>query len=52
MFAVGVWYLAAGLSSIALAREVHALSPWPMAIPFGFGQLSMAAILLLQRRRE
>jgi hypothetical protein len=45
MFAVGVWYLAAGLTSLALASEVHAFSPWAMAVPFGFGQLSMAAIL-------
>jgi hypothetical protein len=45
MFAVGVWYLAAGLTSLALANEAHAFSPWAMAVPFGFGQLLMAAIL-------
>jgi hypothetical protein len=45
MFAVGVWYLAAGLSSLALANEAHAFSPWAMAAPFGIGQLLMAAIL-------
>jgi hypothetical protein len=45
MFAVGVWYLTAGLTSLALASEVHAFSPWAMAVPFGFGQLLMAAIL-------
>jgi hypothetical protein len=45
MFAVGVWYLAAGLASLALASEAHAFSPWVMAIPFGVGQSAMAAIL-------
>jgi hypothetical protein len=45
MFAVGLWYLAAGLASLALAREANAFSPWAMAAPFGFGQLLMAAIL-------
>jgi hypothetical protein len=45
MFAVGVWYLAAGLASLAFANEAHAFSPWAMAIPFGFGQTAMAAIL-------
>jgi hypothetical protein len=47
MCAVGVWYLVAGLSSLALASETRALSPWAMAIPFGIGQLLMAAILHL-----
>ena len=45
MFAVGVWYLAAGLTSLVLASGAYAFSPWVMAIPFGVGQLSMAAIL-------
>jgi len=45
MFATGVWYLAAGLSSLALANEAHAFSPWAMGGPFGIGQLLMAAIL-------
>jgi hypothetical protein len=45
MFAVGVWYLAAGLATLALATEAHALSPWAMAVPFGVGQLFMAALL-------
>ena len=43
MYAVGVWYLAAGLTGLALAGG--ALSPWAMAVPFGIGQLLMAAIL-------
>src|SRR5262249_40796303 len=45
MFAVGVWYLAAGLATLAFTSEAHALSPWAMAVPFGIGQLLMAAIL-------
>src|SRR6516165_7979539 len=45
MFAVGVWYLATGLCNLALASEAIAFSPWAMALPFGIGQLVMAAIL-------
>ena len=45
MFAIGVWYLASGLACLAYANGEHALSPWAMALPFGVGQLTMAAIL-------
>ena len=45
MRAVGVWYLAAGLASLALANGAQAFSPWAMALPFGLGQLLMAGIL-------
>jgi hypothetical protein len=45
MYAVGVWYLAAGLTCLALAGGAHSLSPWAMAVPFGIGQLLMAVIL-------
>jgi len=45
MVMVGVWYLATGLCSLALASEARAFSPWAMAVPFGIGQLLMAAIL-------
>ena len=45
MFAVGVWYLAAGLATIALTVDTSHLSPWAMALPFGLGQFLMAAIL-------
>src|SRR5262244_4459884 len=45
MFAVGVWYLAAGLATLAFAGGTQALSPWAMALPFGVGQFLMAAIL-------
>src|ERR1700704_1956454 len=45
MFAVGVWYLAAGLACVAVANEANAFSSWAMAVPFGIGQFAMAAIL-------
>jgi len=47
MFAVGVWYLAAGLAGIALTDDTNHLSPWAMALPFGIGQFLMAAVLRL-----
>ena len=45
MFAAAVWYLAAGLVVLGLAKEVHAFSPLAMAVPFGIGQLLIAVIL-------
>lgn len=45
MFAVGVWYLAAGLFCLAAGSSARALSPWMMGIPFGVGQLLVAAVL-------
>jgi hypothetical protein len=45
MFAVGVWYLAAGLFCLAAGGATRALSPWLMGIPFGAGQLMIAAVL-------
>jgi hypothetical protein len=45
MFAVGVWYLAAGLFCLAAGSVTHTLSPWAMGIPFGAGQLMVAAVL-------
>jgi hypothetical protein len=45
MFAVGVWYLAAGLFCLAAASAARSLSPWAMGIPFGVGQLMVAAVL-------
>src|SRR5580704_16505289 len=43
LFAVGAWYLASGL--VCLAVDGNAWSPLAMGIPFGLGQLMMAAIL-------
>ncbi len=45
MFAVGVWYLAAGLCCLAAGSASRTLSPWMMGIPFGAGQLMVAAVL-------
>src|SRR6202050_1237766 len=45
MFAVGAWYLAAGLVSLVIAAANHALLPWAMGISFGVGQLLVAAVL-------
>ena len=40
----GVWYLLTGLICLGLGGA-RALSPWAMAIPFGAGQMLVAAIL-------
>jgi hypothetical protein len=45
MFAVGAWYLAAGLVCLLVAASHHALLPWAMGISFGVGQLLVAAVL-------
>jgi hypothetical protein len=45
MFGVGAWYLGAGLVALLAASGHHALSPWEMGIPFGVGQLLIAAVL-------
>jgi hypothetical protein len=41
----GAWYFVAGFTTLMLASEDHALSPWTMGLPFVVGQLLMAAIL-------
>ena len=45
MFVVGVWYLAAGLFCLAAGSTTQTLSPWSMGVPFGVGQLLVAAVL-------
>jgi len=45
MFAVGAWYLGAGLVSLLIAAGHHVLLPWAMGISFGVGQLLVAAVL-------
>jgi hypothetical protein len=49
MIAAGVWYLFTGLLCLALA-DARAFSPWAMGIPYGGGQLLVAAILLFTTR--
>lgn len=43
--AVGVWYMAAGLISLARSSGPDAFSPWTMGIAFGVGQLLVAFLL-------
>jgi hypothetical protein len=45
MFAVGLWYLAAGLGSLIVGSGPKVFLPWTMGIPFGVGQLLVAAVL-------
>jgi hypothetical protein len=45
IFAAAVWYLAAGLASLAFANEAYAFSPYAMAVPYGIGQLFIAVVL-------
>ncbi len=44
-FGVAVFYLASGVTCLALARGPHTLAPWAMGVPFGVGQLLAAAVL-------
>ncbi|MGO9934604.1 MAG: hypothetical protein ACLPV8_22700 [Steroidobacteraceae bacterium] len=44
-FAVGIWYLMTGLTCLALQSGAKTFSPWSMGIPFGVGQLLVAAVL-------
>jgi hypothetical protein len=39
------WYFLAGFTTLLLASESHALSPWAMGLPFVIGQSLMAALL-------
>lgn len=45
MFGVGIWYLVAGLTCLMIGSGPRQLSPWEMGIPFGVGQLLVAAVL-------
>jgi hypothetical protein len=44
-FGVAMFYLAAGLTSLTLARGDAALSPWAMGLSFGIGQFLAAGVL-------
>jgi hypothetical protein len=52
MFAVGLWYLAAGLGCLIVGSGSHALAPWLMGVPFGVGQLLVAAVLQFGYQRQ
>jgi hypothetical protein len=49
MVAAGIWYLVTGLVCIALTDN-RTFSPWAMGVPYGAGQLMVAAILLFNSR--
>lgn len=42
---VGLFYLLAGLASVAWSARHGPFSPWVMGLPFGLGQLAGAAVL-------
>lgn len=44
-FLVAIFYLGAGLITLALAQGAAAFSPWAMGFPFGLGQFFAAGIL-------
>lgn len=45
IYAVGIWYLLAGVACLVLAQGANAFSPWAMGVPYGVGQVLVAAIL-------
>jgi hypothetical protein len=49
-FMIGVWYLGCGLLYLTLGPGQYALSPWAMGLPFGLGQMLVAAALSADRR--
>jgi hypothetical protein len=44
-FAVGIWYLVTGLATLLIQSGSPTLLPWTMGLPFGVGQLLVAAIM-------
>jgi hypothetical protein len=52
MFAVGLWYLMTGLIVLAEGNSGNALSPWAMGVPFGVGQILVAAVLRFGYREK
>lgn len=49
---VALFYIGAGLLTLALAREAHAFSPLAMGLTFGTGQLSAATVLYFTLERN
>jgi hypothetical protein len=43
----GAWYFVAGMTAFMVSSQTQTLSPWAMGLPFGIGQLLLAAILHL-----
>jgi hypothetical protein len=46
------WYFFAGAAVLIVASQTRALSAWMMGIPFGIGQLVMAALLHVAMRGD
>lgn len=51
-FWVGVWYLATGMTCLALGGGAWAFSPWEMGIPFGVGHMMVGGVLQFGYRRD
>jgi hypothetical protein len=51
MMIAGAWYIVTGLLCVAMGGA-RSLSPWAMGIPFGAGQLLVAAILFFTAKEE
>jgi hypothetical protein len=51
MLVAGAWYLLTGLGCMALG-DARAFSPWAMGIPYGAGQMLVAAILFFNPAEE
>lgn len=49
---VAIYYLAAGVVCLILARGIYSLSPWAMAGTFGVGQLLTAGVLYFSLERR
>jgi hypothetical protein len=49
---VGLFYLLAGLASVAWSARHGPFSPWVMAVPFGVGQAAAAAVLYWTLERD
>lgn len=46
------WYLACGTTTLLLAGQAGAATPWMMGVPFGVGQLAVAIVLQQAGRRD
>jgi hypothetical protein len=49
---VGLFYLGAGISLLALARGGWSLEPWGIGLTFGLGQLAAALVLWTNKERK
>jgi hypothetical protein len=49
---VAGWYLVAGLGALAITARTGTLSPWAMGLPFGVGQIGLAALLAIEGERR